>query len=373
MNVVHLHSDEKFIYESKRFLDKDFTNTIVYYGNSHLGLTLKTRKMFEVTVLKNSKTLLNDIIKIISDKEADLLVVYDLDPTKIALINKMKNPIKIVWRFFGHELYKIDKQKYLTADTIAINNKAKVSLTRKIFNYSIYKKSLITKEIYYNYNFDYKDALQKISAFMGICKEEYNYLHNEYGPLPYFINIPLDELELDNSSINKTKSKIIIGNSRNDFNNHSEILEILIPSKNKYILPFSYGTTNHYSAYIKKLAVSKEVQVLDRFIPLEKYLGLLSSCTTLVLNTKRQMAMGNIVLSVYKGLKVYLNEENSLFEFFKNNNLICYPISNFRKDLESDNLMLTNDQIISNIKAFNSYCRNNDYSLFLKSIKDLKS
>lgn len=371
MNVVHLHSDEKFIYESSRFLDKDFKNYLLFYSDTNQDLTSKTRKMFEVKVLKNDKNLLDEIINVIKESKSTVLVVYDLDPTKIALINKLNLPIKVIWRFFGHELYKINKEKYLTTQTKRINREARVSFIRKILNYSIYRKNMLQKKFYFNYNFDYNNALSKIHGFMALCEEEYSYLNHVYGPLPQYINIPLDKLEVDETALNKGEAKIIIGNSRNDFNNHSEILEMIQPLQYKYILPFSYGSVNYYSKYIKKLAASKQVQILDRFIAFEKYHALLSSCTALVLNTRRQMAMGNIVLSIYKGLKIYLNEENSLFDFFKNNNIICYTIDSLKEDLEKDNLKLTNEQIIGNIEAFNTYCSVNDYTKFLSTIKNL--
>ena len=243
MKVLHVHTDKKFISDSKRFEVLDIENTILYIYDKKVH-----RDFPENCLLVNkNRYCLKKIVEV--GEGFDSVVLYDLDPIKIAIANALPQRITIIWRFFGHELYKINKSDYLSETTISSNLVYERNLLRKIKVSSNYRVNKYINEVIFRYDHDFHKAISKISYILGVFEEEYNFLKEKFS-LPKFIQIPLRELSLQSN--NEKKCKIIIGNSKNDFNNHLDILELLEGRDNSdCVMPISYGADSVYSKNIK--------------------------------------------------------------------------------------------------------------------------
>lgn len=118
---------------------------------------------------------------------------------------------------------------------------------------------------------------------------------------------------------------ILVGNSANPTNNHEEALRKIFKSRKPgekltIYCPLSYGGPEHYVEEIRSLG--KEL-FGDDFVPLtefmkkDEYLELLSGTDIVVFNHRRQQGMGNLITLLGLGKKVYIRNETTPWEFFK--------------------------------------------------------
>ena len=64
-------------------------------------------------------------------------------------------------------------------------------------------------------------------------------------------------------------------------------------------------------------------------MPLEKYNCLLESASAFIYNNYRQEAVGNILVALFLGGRVYLNKKNPLLTFYKSLGLSIFEIDEF--------------------------------------------
>ena len=68
-------------------------------------------------------------------------------------------------------------------------------------------------------------------------------------------------------------------------------------------------------------------------------------------NSYRQLALGNIMMALHKGVKVYLNKKNPTYTWFKNEGLYIYEIEDLKNDLETGQIHLAKSEITHNLKC----------------------
>ncbi len=114
---------------------------------------------------------------------------------------------------------------------------------------------------------------------------------------------------------------VLLGNSATSSNNHVEALDWLrtrLPADGRLIVPLNYGNAH----YARAVADAGRAALGARFEPLLDWMSLadynqrIGRCGFVVMNHRRQQAMGNIGAALYKGATVYLRRDNPLFAFF---------------------------------------------------------
>jgi hypothetical protein len=114
---------------------------------------------------------------------------------------------------------------------------------------------------------------------------------------------------------------ILVGNSADPTNNHVEIFEKLKLYKDrdiKIFCPLSYGLAEHAERMVtlgNKLFGDKFSPLLD-FMPFEKYLELLGQIDIAVFAHKRQQGMGNTIILLGLGKKVYMRADITPWAMF---------------------------------------------------------
>ena len=115
---------------------------------------------------------------------------------------------------------------------------------------------------------------------------------------------------------------ILIGNSATPTNNHLEAFELLAGRDlegRQVIVPLNYGDPAYRDAVVEhgtELFGSAFVPVVDR-MPLEEYNALVAGCDVVIVNTRRQQALGNIGTALYTGANVILDEANPVYGFLR--------------------------------------------------------
>jgi len=116
---------------------------------------------------------------------------------------------------------------------------------------------------------------------------------------------------------------IQLGNSGNPSNEHLEMLNWMMPHKEKnfkLFVPLSYGDQNH----VEKVIQQGRAMFGDRFIPLTNLMSSsdynrhLAEMDVLILNHRRPQGFGNTAISLYFGTKVFLRSHVSTWDYFLN-------------------------------------------------------
>lgn len=131
---------------------------------------------------------------------------------------------------------------------------------------------------------------------------------------------------------------IQLGNSADPTNNHMEILQKLIKYKDENIqifAPLSYGDVAYAKAVIAKgrELFGEKFIPLTEFMPLEKYLELLSEIDIAIFAHKRQQAMGNTIALLGLGKKVYMRSDITPWQLFKDIDVKVFDVQNIELDL----------------------------------------
>ncbi len=218
---------------------------------------------------------------------------------------------KVYWAIWGKDLYyyKLLKKKYFYHDIYEFFRK---KVFRNIGNTIVYVKG------------DYELA-QKWYGVRGKNIDCFMYPSNLYKAY--------DIKEKKHTSIN-----IQIGNSAETTNNHFEVFDKLLKYRDDNIFiyaPLSYGNQDYAKKVIKK---GKEM-FGDKFIPLtefmpyEKYLDFLGKIDIVIFGHKRQQALGNSIILLGLGKKVYMRNDITPWQFFNDISVKVYNSENINLNL----------------------------------------
>ena len=361
--IKHIHTDIKFVSGVNIFNDEKFHNEVFLFSKqpNYDGVYKG-----EVSVFNYSK---NDINRAISlCQEADIVVMWDLEFVKSYITNRLNENVKVIWRFFGTELYnKIPKYVFTTQTTEVKKKNTFNSPLIRTFKASILKKN---QQVKYQttLKIEFEGAVRRANYFLGLSDTEYQFLKERWPELPPFLQNPFPQMK-SNEDSESISNDIILGNSRNDYNNHLDILDIIENSKSSvyynYHLMFNYGKDNTYAKAVRERAVKLEqVKVIEEFLPIEEFRELYKSISAFVLNGHRQMAMANVFQALRNNVKIYLNEKNVILDWLRKEGFLVYTIDDFASDIENNNIKLNESEIIHNknrLKAFGQKYNHTDF------------
>ena len=341
MKLVHIHTSYKFVSLSQYFKGNLFNDQIIIIQNQ---IPYNGKFKDSALLFKKNNQDIKKIVKICS--EADLVVFYELDYIKSRIALALPEKVKIAWRFFGYELYGRAKHRFLSKKSILALKKDK----NKLGEIKANLKSFYSKVIKGKSDKLFYKALNRISFMLLTSKEEYSFLKQYWNSLPDFIQLP--HLSEKNLPIRKKykpeKPVIIVGNSKNIYNNHLDVIELIdkyaIEKNYRFVLLFSYGFENQYTEIIRNAVKNKSYyELIEDFMSIEKYKAFYNKVIALVINSYRQMAGNNIFTALGNGVKVYLNRRNVFYTWMKNEGFMIYTIEDFDADLQNNNLRLTDE------------------------------
>lgn len=352
IKIIHIHTDLKFVVDSSRFEGEGFNNTIIVLGkkNDYKGY-YKNSALFYTYSLKNLRVIIRKC------KAADMVVLYDLNFPKAYIANRLPLSVKVIWRFFGLELYGKIPEYVLSEQTIKASAK-----DIQHYDFLYFRNKLALLYSFFRFkttpgNEFEKAAFSRIDYFHGLSAKEYQFLKKIWPQLPPFLQISYSPHTEINDFREKTSNLIIIGNNRSNYNNHLDVIELIqnsnMRSKYQFLMFFSYGENNGYTDEVRaKAAEVREIKVLEDFLASEKFNQLYSDADALVLNGHRQMAMANIFQALRSNAKVYLNNKNVILDWLKEEGFLVFSVNNFISDLDSQKISLTENEAIHNQHQF---------------------
>lgn len=348
--IIHIHSDQKFVYDSKIFERNNFVNEFVIFGkeSDYKGPYKESIKFFSYSKKDISKV-------IVLCNSADIVVMWRLDFTKCYIANRLLKRKKVIWRFFGFELYSKIPDYVFSKKTLSAKNSERI-------NHTFIKKTKhiagkIEQLVKYQTTLknEFSKALQRVDYFICLSKTEYQFLRKYWLNLPSFIQYPFTLYSNGNKNYLKKTNQIIVGNNRSAFNNHLDIIDLIKNSNNKgkysFLILFNYGPNNAYSNAVRRMAHEiKEVTVLDDFLSYDEFMNLYVNASAFVMNGHRQMAMANVLQALKNDVKVYLNEKNVILEWLREEGFFIFTIVNFVADIKTNNINLSKEEVQHNRK-----------------------
>lgn len=368
MKVVNIHTDPKFLGGSRIFDD---------FANSNITILLTDNKKLETdnsVLIYNFKR--NDFKKVVTCcNSSDVVVLWGLCSDKRAFIEEINDSVKIIWRFFGSEIYNSTKNKKLFLEPLSAkySNETNKITIRKIYNRLkriVNKQTQVkSKQICYYY--------KKIDRFMCLHKIEYDLLTKLVPDLPKFMQVPYSKQKtVNNKANNKIVNQLVIGANRQQTNNHIDLLVRLFESENidkyKFDILFNYGAVNNYTDKVKKLVLGKNnFTLIEDFIPKEVYGPWLDKNMGLVVNSLRQNSMGSIFMALRSGIKVFLNKNGIMYQFLRDSGFIIHAIDDLI-DIIKNSQNIEYDELEAKVN-FNSYNKLSETHSIEKFYQDINS
>ena len=369
MKILHIISDDKFIdTHIDKFKFIEFESTFVYLKENN------TYKGKYAGLLQHIKPSSKEYVQINSNiMSFDAIFTNGLGYQQSVFINQLSsNHPKVFWCFFGAEIYnnpKIwSKEDLYSSETLKTVKKQKV---KKIFQ-KLYHLRFIFKNGK-NIHSEIRSAISKCSYFVWYVKEEYDYIQGKIAfKLPEFKYLMIENRFLNLDQVYSKKDKILLGNSASEANNHIDALIIFEKSKCncEISIPFSYGVKNWYRNEVLEVAKrNPKVSLIENFVPYEQYMINFEEAKAAVYPSYRQMGLGNIVMCIRSGVKIYLSVRNPIYKWFVNNNIAVYTMEDdLDKDILNNNLQLKQEEIIQNKLAWNELASRQNREEFFKMI-----
>lgn len=348
--LIHLHTDSKFLHDTLRFESALLKNVIVFIGEPNASIIKKLQGFpFKFYIFDSQD--ISQIIEKIND--SDGVVLNSLDAIKVLILDKIPGDRKVFLRLFGYELYSQKKDKFLSKSSLELLN----PISLKKYGIYEYVKRSIKRRLGFEFRVDIKRQkilYSKIDAILLFNKFEYEDL-SKYFYMPPFVKLSLETDIGEMWGQSSKNNEIIIGNSRNSWNNHLDVFKELSKSRKinkfKLLLFFNYGPVDLYSRTVRKKENFNSYFIED-FLDKQKFEEIYKTAAALVINSYRQHALGNVFTALLAGAKVYLNKKSSTYKWLKDEGFAVSSIDELAKDIDCNKVTSTHTEYEQNSICF---------------------
>lgn len=343
-SILHIASDEKFINAANYIFEKAFP------GKNQFVITKpkSQRKLNHVKEAVNVTCIFfsSKLVKQLADmsEEFECIVLHGITDINSSVFLSSRSKHKFIGILWGAELYteaNFPERSFKGELTSAIQLPAPgPSLTERIKRWM---KVFVNMKPVTLPNASNRAAMEL--PYFGVPYQEEMDLFKEKRILSSscrlipFTYYPIEFIMKDNELLKINGNDIMVGNSASFTNNHLEAFEMIKQingASRKVVVPLSYGDAR-YADVIQSKGVelfNENFKPLRQFMTLSDYQVELMKCGVVIMNQYRQQAVGNVLMMLWMGSKVYLNESNSLYHFLKRKG---FYIFNIEKELNGRN------------------------------------
>lgn len=360
--ILHITTDNKFISHALTTFENVYPgqNTVWMFANVHDGHISKNHRDLEFVFIDTFKP---SFLKRL--KEFDLVVLHSFDLINYPLVALAPKNVKFAWLGWGLDYYKYiykNSNSLLLEDTLKAKLKCMEQPVKPSTSIIKILKVIGRKLLEVGLK---KKAYNRISSFSPVLKEDYD-LVKKAGLIPHLPSfIPWNYGSLEESLIKNfigqrvSGTKVLVGNSASFTNNHFEAFDFLkvvaksVDSPLHVIAPLSYGDDCCKQEVLKKgkACFGEHFHPVTDFMPIDKYVSLIKQCGFVVMNHKRQQAVGNIVIMLYLGARVFLREENPTYQMLKSEGAILNTLTELKAQPGMLKTPLTENEITQNIEV----------------------
>jgi len=352
--IVHLFEDQKFVditIENFENVSNGLNKYIVFSNNDKL--TYVSRKE-DVIILPNSSYKLDiDLVY----KDCQLLIIHFLSPLKLYILKHKPHHVKVIWSVWGSDAYDHFKVQNNFEPITSVTQKStlfqklKDSYFFTFYHLMKYRIKPLSKEL---------ELLQLIDYVITVLPNEFKVIKNEFGLVAKYIDYNYGINNFDKFSDRSLGNSILVGNSATSTNNHLDVFEIIKSTTNMdIIVPLSYGAYD-YEDY-KENIISEGRRIFNKnFLPIENFMNLHDyreltfSCNTVIMYHIRQQALANIFMSLFQGMRLFLNSKSITYSFLKDQGMIVFDLKKDYKligvELNEDDKQI-NKQLVLNLTS----------------------
>lgn len=322
---LHILQDQKIINRTISFFEEVFPKENKYIvlldENKQDGVYVKNNPLSAIYCIHYNDKAFWEIIGELGLYET--IIVHYLFNDAIKFINSISHP-NIYWIEWGGDLYncllarkgfKLYRDKKLVYKLCHPN--IPYFLSNLIYKY---KNEKLFKQI--------DNAIKKIRYILpDSTPDEYPLLlkyYPEYTFLKHkdFFYYPIQEILGDLINEQAKGNSIVIGNSCSFTNNHPYVFDLLkdICHERDIIVPLSYSGNTRYKEFLinkgRKYWGDLFIPILD-YMPLKEYNKLLLKANTFIFGNLRQEAVGNMVIAMFIGARIFIDSYNPMYEYYK--------------------------------------------------------
>jgi hypothetical protein len=202
---------------------------------------------------------------------------------------------------------------------------------------------------------------RKIGHIVTTIQADFHLFRSKYGKkaiqVDAFVPIPGEITTLPFTPVPRKPGdeiSLLLGNSATPSNFHQDALEKLSRSPLRKRLtiycPLSYGDpayAREVRSFGEKLFQERFIGMME-FLPPDQYYDILSRIDLAIMNHDRQQALGNIFALLYIGKKVYIRDDNPIFDYFGERGMVVGDVKEIYQAESNSALILGSEQAIQN-------------------------
>lgn len=354
---LHIVGDDKFIDVAVAFF-KDL-------GGNHRFICINERKKDSYDFIKSSCVECfssRESIGIVIKGDYDAVCFHMLPAGRYPLVIAVPEGKKVIWLSWGADIYYGTKgfsplvkvrlyqpitQKYLNQE---VSFKKRVKRFLKQF-LPVSKSQRIQNQMQAR-------VISRVDMCSTVIRSEYDSLQR----LPFFnaIYFPFNYVRARKPEVSRVRTDgtfILVNNSADLSGNHLDILSLLTKRKitNPRLIPISYGKDKgRLQSVIDHYIDENRDALLTDYLDINEYRDRIIFCRAAVFGHIRQQAVGNIILCLRAGMKVFLYKNSFVYQYFKQIGVTLFSIEDDLSQRSIDEplaeiLILNNIKIISDL------------------------
>lgn len=326
--LLHFFTDEKVANDAIESFETAFPNENMFLILSKDGEPSFVKPHKNTLFLSYKSSELKDIIK--ACKDFGEVIFHSMGYEFSLIIQKFEHP-NVNWVVWGADMY--ESLLYRKGYRLYIDEKNIFRVRARWLPVFLYK-ALIGIRDYKYYRAQIK-ASKKINTITSYGPD-YDLLvkyYPEFGKCnkKYFFYYPIEKMLDEQTKDCFVSGKNIWVNPAAGYNgNHIDIFKRLSTFNHieRVCTPLSYGIP-YYAKYVEREGrkfFENKFDPMTTFIPKEEYYKRFLSSNSFIFGHLRQCAVGNIIIALYMGAKVFLYKDNPLYNFYKSMGVSIYNI-----------------------------------------------
>ena len=335
--LLHIFANEKVVNDAIESFETAFPNENLFLVLSKDGSASLVKQHKNTLFLSFKSSELKNVLK--DCKSFDEVIFHSMNYEFSLIIQKIEHP-NINWVVWGADMY--ESLLYRKGYPLYIDeeNLYKVRSGRlPVFFYKV----LIGVRDYRLYSAQI-EASKKINMITSYGPD-YDLLvkyYPEFGKCAnkYFFYYPIEKMLDAQTKDSFVSGKNIWVNPAAGYNgNHIEIFKRLSTFNHieRIIAPLSYGIP-YWAKYVEREGrkmFGDRFEPMMTFVPKEEYYKMFLGSNSFVFGHLRQCAVGNIIIALYLGAKVFLFKANPLYDYFRS---LGVSLFNIEEDLNEENV-----------------------------------
>lgn len=345
MRILHLATDDKFIDQAFRVFEACFPQ------KNEVWVFSKYKKLRVASQVGKKVVPIGFFGRWLPKKNAndykgyDLVIFHSFGDLLYPEIFNIDEAVPVIWIGWGYDYYDLigESDDYLLPSTKSIVSGLYVSDIRALLKSrlgSIVRRFLGVESK--------KNGVGRVKYFSPVLANEFELVlragdwkvfpekaYWQYGTIE-------DDFVKDFKQEWVKGDSVLVGNSATPTCNHVEVFYFLDQIGfvgRRVIAPLSYGN-KVYGDKVNEIGgrlFGSNFLSLRQFMPIDEYLSCIKECGYVIMNHKRQQAIGNIVTMLYLGARVFLRRESPAYQYFIDMGVIVNTV----QELEESPLLLS--------------------------------